>query len=136
MDRQILEWLDSDPFFDGGFDKDKFFKWVKYELNEWSKEEYEHGLDFSDLEKIPLAYTTAGDNEEYEIQVYLDLVSFRWWTEIDGTLFDEEKFDSLNEFWNEFLRNMSFDSLVGSAIFYIESEEQKNEKILLNYNIC
>lgn len=81
--------------------------------------------DFSDLESIPLAYTTIDnsdymelgfpDEKEFEIQVTADLINKKIETYIDGDLLNELKFDSLYEM-NQTLEIIEFDELVSLGL--------------------
>ncbi len=67
---------------------------------------------FDNLFRVPIAYTTIGDNEEHEINVYADLVNFDLISEIDGIEVERLHYDSLHEFIDSQLKNLDFDSLV------------------------
>ncbi len=68
-------------------------------------------VDFSDLSKIPIAYTTTED-EKHEIQVNANLVDFRIETFVDDTCIRTEQYDSLGEMVEDVLPHLSFDELV------------------------
>lgn len=67
--------------------------------------------DFSDLSKIPIAYTTTED-EKHEIQVYVNLVDYRIETLVDDKRVQTERYSSLEEMIENALPYLSFDELV------------------------
>ena len=66
--------------------------------------------DFSDLRKIPIAYTTSED-DLHEIQVNLNLIDCCMDTCVDGTLVRHEPYESLARMVEE-LPYLEFDDLV------------------------
>ena len=67
-------------------------------------------VDFSDLSKIPLAYTTTED-EKHSIQVNVNLLDFWIETFVDDNRTKLVQYDNLNEMVNEVLPFLSFDDL-------------------------
>lgn len=87
--------------------------------------------DYKDLSKIGVAYTTSEDNQ-HEIQAYVNLVDFQIEIYIDNFLAKAEKYNSLEEMNQMALPNLDFDDLVYEAqeILY------ENEEFLENYSSC
>lgn len=89
-----------------------------YQIIEFGNE-FDLSLE-EDLSKVGLAYTTLGDNEEYEIQVEADLLDYKLNTFIDGKLFESIKHESLEEFIETYLSDLDFDGLVSVSIPDVE----------------
>lgn len=75
---------------------------------------------YDDLERVDLAYTMFGENEEHAIQAYADLVGCEFTQYVDGKLINVEHYDSLEDMTELLLRWMSFDDLV-----YIDVDTQR-----------
>lgn len=88
----------------------------------------EFGVDsniFDEDFKIPLAYTTLGDNEEFEIQVTLDLFNYQVVTELTPFELPEKDFifrhceyETFSN-WNEiieFTECLSFEILIDTKV--------------------
>lgn len=83
---------------------------AKQLINEYCQREFESDADYSDLSKVPLAYTTISD-ELTSTQVDANLVDFSIDRYISGTLVDQWKYDSLVDMCTE-LANIDFDTLI------------------------
>ncbi len=68
-------------------------------------------IDFDDLTKVSIAYTTITD-EEYPVQVNVDLVNFKLLKYLGETLVEETQYATLKELNDKALSNLDFDSLV------------------------
>lgn len=80
--------------------------------------------DIKDI--IPLAYTTEGENEQYEIQVNFNLSELQWEEYINGELKRVDKRDSIDDFVKE-LNSCSFDDVISEVSFNaLNMEEQEN----------
>ena len=88
-------------------------------INEYCEREFGDEADFSDLNRVDLAFTTD-ENEEYTIDVYADLVQYRIVTELGGVAVREEQYDSLKEMTENALNNLTFDDLT-----YISEDERR-----------
>ena len=87
-------------------------------IDEFFDREYNASIEDSDnMSEIGLAYTKIGD-EEYEIQVNVNLEEYRVERYLDGKLFDSMQFESLAELNDSFLSDLSFDDLV-----YVDDDE-------------
>ena len=87
--------------------------------------EYESdAVDFSDLSGIPIAYTTTED-EQHEIQVYVDLIGARIITMVDANQVDVEAYASIDEMISDVLPYLDFDDLVSIDEEELQSLEQK-----------
>ncbi len=82
-------------------------------IEEYCRREFEDekSVDFSDLSKIPVAYTTTED-EEHEIQAYINLEDFRIETFVDDKCVRTEQYDSFEEMIEDVLPYLCFDELV------------------------
>ena len=67
--------------------------------------------DFTNLAKIPIAYTTSED-DQHEIQVYLNLLDYNSETFIDGNCVWREQYENLEEMVADVLPYLDFDDLV------------------------
>jgi hypothetical protein len=83
---------------------------AKQLISEYCKNEFESNADFSDLSRVDLAFTTDEETEML-IQVYADLENFRMVKEYDGTVVNEEQFDSLEDMCEKALQNFDFSDL-------------------------
>ncbi|MBP3854035.1 MAG: DEAD/DEAH box helicase family protein [Ruminiclostridium sp.] len=79
-------------------------------INEYCDKEFGEPANFSNMDRVGLAYTTD-EQTELEIEVYADLESFRIVTEYDGKIVREDLFNDLEEM-NAALGNLEFDELV------------------------
>lgn len=95
-------------------------------ISDFCYEEYgsdQADVDTSDLSKVPIAYTTYGDNDEYEIQVYVNFDNNSFETYLDNELVDVDTYPDLDSFIEDGLQWMSFDELIRPAIYAIPDEE-------------
>lgn len=65
-------------------------------INDFTQNEYESDANFSDLSKIPVAYTMTED-EKYEVQAYCDLVNYEIYTTVGGDIVSTEYYGSLEK---------------------------------------
>ena len=79
-------------------------------INEYCDKEFGEPANFSNMDRVGLAYTTD-EQTELEIEVYADLESFRIVKEYDGKVVHEELFNDLEDM-NAALGNLEFDDLV------------------------
>ena len=100
-------------------------------INEFVKEEYEQSedADFKDLSNVEVAYTTIGDNEEYEIQASVDLINFAINKYCNSNLIESDKYNSLEELISYGLEGMSFDELVFVDEEKMSEIEQTNNEL-------
>ena len=80
-------------------------------INDYCISEFGYEADFSNIEKIGVAYTTTED-ERHEIQVYVNLKEFKLETYFDNHLIDTEQYESLENMNESCLRYLGFDELV------------------------
>ena len=80
-------------------------------INDYCISEFGYEADFSNIEKIGVAYTTTED-ERHEIQVYVNLKEFKLETYFDNHLIDTEQYESLENMNESCLHYLSFDELV------------------------
>ena len=89
-------------------------------INDFCEAEYGSPADFSDLEKVGIAYTTVTD-EEIPIQVNVDLVHYRIERYLDGQFLERRQYESLDELIQNELAELDFDDLVSVSDEELES---------------
>lgn len=103
-------------------------------IDDYCWKEYGSGADFSDLHRIGVAYTTIGDDEEHEIQAYIDLVDFKLIQCIDGRVIEEYVYDSIEKLIEVELENLDFDVLTCSENglpFLVTIEEVRRNTVVV-----
>lgn len=101
----------------------------EFEEREYNSMSYNSIDDIEDI--IPIAYTTVGEDEQYEIQCNFNLKKLQWEEYINGELKNVSRRGSLKEFIDE-LNTCSFDDIIRD-IYHIaldmeEREEEENER--------
>lgn len=89
-------------------------------INDFCVAEYGSPADFSDLEKVGIAYTTVTD-EEIPIQVNADLVHYRIERYLDGQFLERRQYESLDELIQNELAELDFDDLISVSDAELES---------------
>ena len=89
-------------------------------INDFCEAEYGSPADFSDLEKVGIAYTTVTD-EEIPIQVNGDLVHYRIERYLDGQFLERRQYESLDELIQNELAELDFDDLISVSDGELES---------------
>lgn len=89
-------------------------------IDQFCQEEYDSYADFSDLEKVGIAYTTVTD-EEIPIQVNVDLVNYRVERYLDGQFLERRQYDSLEALIQNELTDLNFDDLTAVSEDELES---------------
>ena len=89
-------------------------------INDFCVTEYGSPADFSDLEKVGIAYTTVTD-EEIPIQVNADLVHYRIERYLDGKFLERRQYESLDELIQNELADLDFDDLASVSDEELES---------------
>ena len=89
-------------------------------INDFCVAEYGSPADFSDLEKVGIAYTTVTD-EEIPIQVNADLVHYRIERYLDGKFLERRQYESLDELIQNELAELDFDDLISVSDAELES---------------
>lgn len=89
-------------------------------INDFCVAEYGSPADFSDLEKVGIAYTTVTD-EEIPIQVNADLIHYRMERYLDGQFLERRQYESLNELIQNELAELAFDDLISVSDEELES---------------
>ena len=89
-------------------------------INDFCEAEYGSPADFSDLEKVGIAYTTVTD-EEIPIQVNADLVHYRIERYLGGQFLERRQYESLDELIQNELAELDFDDLVSVSDEELES---------------
>lgn len=80
-------------------------------ISDFCIKEYGSKADFTDMEKVNIAFTTTDGKAEKEIQVSANLVKRYIDTDINGTFKHRKIFASYDDFYI-FLSSMTFDELV------------------------
>lgn len=86
-------------------------------IDAYTMEEFQEHADFSDLEKIGVAYTTT-EMEGLEVQVYIDLIHYRVIQKVGSVEKSNVQYKSLQDLITKELELLSFDDLV-----YVDEEE-------------
>ena len=89
-------------------------------INDFCEMAYDSPADFSDLEKVGIAYTTVTD-EEIPIQVNVDLVNYRVERYLDGQFLERRQYDSLESLIQNELTDLTFDDLISVSEEELES---------------
>ena len=89
-------------------------------INDFCVAEYGNPADFSDLEKVGIAYPTVTD-EEIPIQVNADLVHYRIERYLGGQFLERRQYESLDELIQNELAELDFDDLVSVSDEELES---------------
>ncbi len=89
-------------------------------INDFCEAEYGSPADFSDLEKVGIAYTTVTD-EEIPIQVNADLVHYRIERYLDGQFLERRQYESLDELIQNELAELDFNDHVSVSDEELES---------------
>lgn len=89
-------------------------------INDFCEAEYGSPADFSDLEKVGIAYTTVTD-EEIPIQVNADLVHYRMERYLGGQFLERRQYESLDELIQNELAELDFDDLISVSDGELES---------------
>ena len=89
-------------------------------INDFCESEYGSPADFSDLEKVGIAYTTVTD-EEIPIQVNADLVHYRIERYLGGQFLERRQDESLDELIQNELAELDFDDLISVSDAELES---------------
>ena len=89
-------------------------------IDQFCQEKYDGYADFSDLEKVELAYTTVTD-EEIPIQVNVDLVNNRVERYLDGQFLERRQYSSLEGLIQNELADLDFDDLTAVSEDELES---------------
>ena len=93
---------------------------AKERIDQFCQKEYDSPADFSDLEKVGIAYTTVTD-AEIPVQVNADLVHYRMERYLDGQFLERRQYESLDELIQNELAELDFDDLVSVSDEELES---------------
>ncbi len=83
-------------------------------IRDFCKREYDSEADFSDMQKVPVAYTK--NDEGIPVEVYVDLINFRSYVTLGGKEIKKTKYDTLDEMIERELEFLDFDSLVSDGM--------------------
>ncbi|MGM9623835.1 MAG: LPD25 domain-containing protein, partial [Butyricicoccus porcorum] len=110
-------------------EQDSEIKTTRQIINEYCMEEFGEEADFSNLERVPLAYSSTEDGE-HDIQIETDLVSFRIVYTVDKEIVHTVSCKNLHEL-NTYLGNLSFSEMIADAeASYRELHSQTAEDVL------
>lgn len=93
---------------------------AKERIDQFCQKEYDSPADFSDLEKVGIAYTTVTD-AEIPVQVNADLVHYRMERYLDGQFLERRQYESLDELIQNELAELDFDDLISVSDAELES---------------
>ncbi len=82
-------------------------------------------VTFDDLEHISAGYTELGENNEYGLQMEIDLVNLKIRYMLDNEIVKAESYDSLEEMNELALSNLNFDEFVSVGTDAVEEYENK-----------
>ena len=102
-------------------------------INQFCSQEYGSEADFSDLQKVSVAYTTITD-DEIPVVVYVNLISFRLDRYIEGIIVDSRKYNSLKELTEQELVHLDFDELVSFSKEQLAKVAIHEVEILLQWD--
>ena len=102
-------------------------------IDQFCQEEYDSYADFSDLEKVGIAYTTITD-EEIPIQVNVDLVNYRVERYLDGQFLGRRQYDNLEALIQNELTDLTFDDLISVSEEELESIGVVQENPAIRWN--
>ena len=74
-----------------------------------------------DLNRVPILYTTIGDTDEHEYQLYADLINPKIIVEIDGKTIYEDKFPSIGALADD-LEDFDWDNWYSYYLRYVPDE--------------
>lgn len=98
-----------------------------YEEREFGETSHNSIDDIKNI--IPIAYTTVGDDEQYEIQVNFNLEKLQWEEYINGELKHTDKRDSIESFISE-LESCEFDDIIRDIYaIALDMEEEEKPKV-------
>lgn len=108
-------------------DREYFLNEAKARINEYSQREFHDDADFSDLWKVPLAYTTHEDTE-VEVSAYADLEDKRIVTMYGDKVAAEQSFKNTDDMISA-LGNLDFSELTAISEETVQQldPEQKTE---------
>lgn len=104
-----------------------------YEEREFGETSHNSIEDIKNI--IPIAYTTVGDDEQYEIQVNFNLEKLQWEEYINGELKHTDKRNSIESFISE-LESCEFDDIIRDiyAIAYLNGLcEERHKEVIEQY---
>ena len=102
-------------------------------IDQFCSQEYGSEADFSDLQKVSVAYTTITD-DEIPVEVYVNLIKFRLDRYIEGTIVDSRQYRSLKELTEQELVNLDFDELVSFSMEQLAKVAIHEVEILLQWD--
>lgn len=102
-------------------------------IDQFCQEEYDSYADFSDLEKVGIAYTTITD-EEIPIHVNVDLVNYRVERYLDGQFLERRQYDNLEALIQNELTDLTFDDLISVSEEELESIGVVQENPAIRWN--
>lgn len=96
-----------------------------WEYGEKTVEEY---FKDEDLNRVPILYTTLGDENEHDYQLYADLVNPKIIVEIDGKTIYEDKFPSIGALADD-LEDFDWDNWYSYYLRYVPDEIVYGESV-------
>ena len=102
-------------------------------IDQFCSQEYGSEADFSDLQKVSVAYTTITD-DAIPVEVYVNLIKFRLDRYIEGVIVDSRQYSSLKELTEQELVNLDFDELVSFSREQLAKVAIHEVEILLQWD--
>ena len=102
-------------------------------IDQFCSQEYGSEADFSDIQKVSIAYTTITD-DEIPVEVYVNLIEFRLDRYIESIIVDSRQYCSLEELTEQELVNLDFDELVSFSREQLAKVAIHEAEILLQWN--
>ena len=102
-------------------------------IDQFCSQEYGSEADFSDIQKVSIAYITITD-DEIPVEVYVNLIEFRLERYIEGIIVDSRQYRSLEELTEQELVNLDFDELVSFSREQLAKVAIHEAEILLQWN--
>ena len=102
-------------------------------IKQFCSQEYGSEADFSDIQKVSIAYTTITD-DEIPVEVYVNLIEFRLDRYIEGIIVDSRQYRSLKELTERELVDLDFDELVSFSREQLAKVAIHEAEILLQWD--
>ena len=91
-------------------------------INEYCQKEFEEAANISDISDIGVAYTETEEGDKIEVKV--DLLEYTLSTYVNDKLISQNRYDNLEDFIQNELAYLDFDSLVR-----LPDKEEEQERL-------
>lgn len=94
-------------------------------IDEFTREEFDSPANFDDLTDVHIAFTTCTNSveEEFDVQISVDLVFFRVLAKVGGKVRIVDEFATLDDFIDNYLNNLVFDDITAIDDYYLLPRE-------------